>query len=471
MTDQKDPSVHPFRYIVLAAIPIAIAGLEQSIMATSATTIARLAGAETGLVWLLVAFFIPASVATIVFGRLGDAFGPMRMLVFALLLFAAGSLLAAQSQGYAVLLTARFVQGIGGGGLMALPQAFLAQRIPPRDRAAYQGYLVAVAFLSSTFGPVAGSLLIAAFSWRAIFYALIPMALLAAALLWRARNQTPPPRPVLDLRFDWIGTGLLVVTVSCLIFASQTLAEPDRLFPALLWIGGFGLTLSAMIGWMYRAEDALVPVSMIRIPMVWKGGLIVFLYGALFTGVISLFPILFRDHYGLDLQHIGVVMMPFLGAVGVGSILTGLLVRATGRTMGFPAAGLAVFAVALAALALLLDRLSAWETALTLGVAGLSMGTTLNVVTICVQSSTAPEMLGRVTAFIQLSRTVGASLGVGLGTLIYFRSLNGLTLACAAPCPGAVGAAFSVLLAFFAVLSLTAALIAYRTRGVSLPAS
>jgi len=59
------------------------------------------------------------------------------------------SLLAAQAPTYPVLLVARFVQGVGGGGLLALPQAFLAQRIPPRDRAAFQGYLVAVAFFAN----------------------------------------------------------------------------------------------------------------------------------------------------------------------------------------------------------------------------------------------------------------------------------------------------------------------------------
>ncbi len=437
-------------------------------MATSATTIARLAGVETGLVWILAAYFIPASVSTIVFGRLGDAFGPMRMLVFSLLVFAAGSLFAAQSQGFAVLILARVVQGIGGGGLVALPQAFLAQRIPPRDRAAYQGYLVAVAFMANTFGPAVGSILIGRLGWQSIFYTFIPMALLAALLLWRARSQVPVSRPAVDLKFDWPGTLMLIVTVSCLILASQALSEPGQAAKASLWIAGFFLSLLAMIIRMCSAQDPLVPVSLIRIPVVWKCGLVVFLYGALFTGVISLFPILFRDHYGLRLDRIGVFMMPFLGAVGIGSILTGLVVRKTGRLMILTAGGLAVFAILIVGIALSLHRMDAGQMAFALGIAGVGMGTTLNVVNISVQTRAPAEMLGRVTAFVQLSRTVGASLGVGIGTLIYFRSLNGLSGGCAAPCPGAVGDAFTVLLYYFAALSMAAALIAHANRRVRL---
>tara|TARA_R110002126_G_scaffold56247_2_gene150493 strand:+ start:646 stop:2109 length:1464 start_codon:yes stop_codon:yes gene_type:complete len=461
---ERAARVGPYRYIVLAALPIAIAGLEQSIMATSATTIAQMAGAETGLVWILAAFFIPASVATIVLGQLGDSFGPMRMLVYSLLIFAAGSLLAAQAPTYPVLLVARFVQGVGGGGLLALPQAFLAQRIPPRDRAAFQGYLVAVAFFANTFGPVVGSLLIAAFGWQSVFYALIPMALTAAAILWQARRRSRPARPPVELNFDWWGTLFLIISVCCIILASQTLAEPDRIGLALIWIGGFVLSLAVMILWMRAREDALVPLELVRIPMVWKCGLVAFLYGALFTGVVSLFPLLFRDYYGLDLRQIGLVMMPFLGAVGVGSILTGLLVRKTGRMMIFPAIGLAVFACSMIGLALFMDRLGAWQTAIALGTAGMWMGTTLNVVNISVQANTPPDMMGRATAFVQLSRTVGASLGVGLGTLVYFRSLNTFAAGCTGHCDGSVRYAFALLLCFFALLSMSAALVAHRAR-------
>jgi MFS family permease len=149
-------TMRPSQYILLAAMPVFISGFEQSLMATSAGSIAELAGVQNAMAFILAAYFLAASVTTLIFGRLGDAFGPMRMLVVALLIYVMGSLLASQANGFAWLIGARFIQGVGGGGMIALPQAFLAQRIAPRQRAAYQGYLVAVAFFANTFGPVFG---------------------------------------------------------------------------------------------------------------------------------------------------------------------------------------------------------------------------------------------------------------------------------------------------------------------------
>ncbi len=459
--------MRPILVISLAALPTFLSGIEQSVMSTSAATIAGQMGAETTLAWILAAFFIAASVATPVYGRLGDHFGPIRVLICAILIFAAGSLLATQAQNFHILVLARFIQGIGGGGLISLPQAFLSQTIPPRERAAYQGYLVAVAFTANTFGPALGGFLIGGFGWQAIFWLEVPLALIAATFLILAPKQALRESAGLKLRFDWMGALSLMVAISSLMMLTQTLTKAGPAHTAILWAAVFTLSSIAFIAVERRVSDPLLPLALLRGPIVWKCGLIVFLYGFLFTGLSSYIPVLLNRQFELSPEKIGVMMMLPLGAVGVGSIITGQLVRKSGRTMIFPAFGLTTVATILLGFVLAMTHLSPWQTAIWVGLNGLFMGSTLGVVQVALQLGSPAHMIGRATAFIQLSRTIGASLGAGVGGLIYFRLQHGLeATASASPSASSDFSAlpFIVLFCFFAAVALTAALIASRCR-------
>ncbi|TPW26778.1 MFS transporter [Martelella alba] len=457
--------MRPILAISLAALPTFLSGLEQSVMSTSAATIAKQMGSETSLAWILAAFFIAAAVATPVYGRLGDHFGPLRVLVIAIVIFAVGSLIATQAQSFQILTLARFIQGIGGGGLISLPQAFLSQTIPPRERAAYQGYLVAVAFTANTFGPALGGFLIGGLGWQSIFWLQVPLAATAAGLLFFIPGKAVHKQQTgFRLQFDWLGAMLLMVAVSSLMMLTQALSRSAPEQVALIWAGCFLLAAIAFIVVERKVADPLLPLPLLSGPIVWKCGVIVFLYGFLFTGLNSYLPVLFRRHFGLSPEEIGVMMMLPLGSVGIGSIITGQLVRRSGRTMVFPAFGLAVVGTILISFVLTLAHLSPWETALWVGINGLFMGSTLGVVQVALQIGSPAHMIGRATAFVQLSRTIGASLGAGVGGLIYFRIehfLNRNTLQAVAD-SGFSALPFMVLFCFFAAVALTAALTASR---------
>lgn len=459
----------PIHYILLAAIPVFISGLEQSIMATSAASIARLAGVETAMAWILAAYFIAAAVASPVYGRLGDRYGAMRMLIVAIVIFACGSLLASQAGNFATLVGARFLQGLGGGGLIALPQAFLARKIEPRVRAAYQGYLVAVAFFANTFGPAVGGYLIGHFGWQSVFLLQLPLAGVAVVLLWLAPGDDAAENAG-PLRFDWPGALLLIGTVTCLMCLTQSLRDPGRSTEAWLWALGL-IAFGAAFAWVERrSADALIPPELLRRPIVWRSGLIVCCYGAVFTGLSSFLPVLLRRVYDLPLEQVGLMMMPLLGAVGVGSIITGQMVRRSGRTMIFPTLGLLTVASFLLCFSFAFRYLSPLQVTVWMGISGLFMGSTMGVVQVSMQVGAPAEMLGRASAFLQLSRTIGASLGAGLGAVIYFRGVGTTVGTTGQGLPGGLPGlehgwtVFVVLFASYAMIALFASLTALSCR-------
>ena len=160
-------------------LPMFLAVVDQTIVATALPAIAATLGGVERLSWVVVAYLVAGTIAAPVYGQLRDVYGGKRMMFVALAIFLVASLLCAVSTSIEMLSAARLLQGLGGGGLMTLSQALIGETIPPRERARYQGYLAGVMVTSSTFGPVVGGLLTHSFGWRSVFLINVPLTLLA----------------------------------------------------------------------------------------------------------------------------------------------------------------------------------------------------------------------------------------------------------------------------------------------------
>src|SRR6204780_3585424 len=172
-------------------LPMFLAVVDQTIVATALPAIAADTGNVERASWIVVSYLIASTVAAPIYGRLGDAFGPRRLMFVALAVFIVASVLCAASTSIILLTLARLLQGLGGGGLMTLSQALVGEAFPPRERARYQGYLAAVAVCANTFGPVAGGYLTQHFGWQSVFLINIPVGLLAVWLTRKLENRVP----------------------------------------------------------------------------------------------------------------------------------------------------------------------------------------------------------------------------------------------------------------------------------------
>src|SRR5579883_3662914 len=171
-------------------LPMFLAVVDQTIVATALPAIAADTGNVARASWIVVAYLVASTIAAPIYGRLGDTFGRRRLMFVALGVFIVASVACALSPTVELLTLARVLQGLGGGGLMTLSQALIGEAIPPRERARYQGYLAAIAVCANTFGPVAGGYLTEHFGWQSIFLVNVPIGLGGMALATRL----PPPR-------------------------------------------------------------------------------------------------------------------------------------------------------------------------------------------------------------------------------------------------------------------------------------
>src|SRR5262245_34424059 len=194
-----------------------LASLDQTIVATSLSTMASDLNGWELMSWVVSAYLVASTVTTPIYGRLSDLYGRRPVLLAGIALFLGASVLCALSQTMAQLIGARVLQGIGGGGLRSVSQAAIADVIPPRERGRYQGYFSSVMPVSSLLGPVLGGFFADYLTWHWIFWINIPFGGLALFLCNRNLRRLPKPRrkPVID----WIGAALILGSTTPILIA------------------------------------------------------------------------------------------------------------------------------------------------------------------------------------------------------------------------------------------------------------
>lgn len=413
-----------FRVFPPLMLPMFLGVVDQTIVATALPAISADLGEVERISWVVIAYLIAATVAAPVYGRLGDFLGRRRMMFVALGVVGVSSLMCAASPTLPALAFARVLQGLGGGGLMALAQSLIGEAVPPRERARYQGYLATVFVTSNAFGPLAGGYLTEAFGWRSIFLVNLPVALLAAWLVRRFLEAKPPGGE--SFRFDFPGLGWFVLFIVPALLGLERIQSAGTPFtPAVGALIGVSLaSLALLLRRERRAPHPLLPFALLRKPDIWRPDALAACHGAALVSLITFVPIYLRAVRGAPASEIGLLMLPIAIGIGTGSMVTGRLVSVTGRTTIFPA--LALIPVVGLLLLLAVFPLSLAGVATTLAICAFLMGSVMGVVQVTVQSAAGMNMLGAATGSVAFSRSVGAAFGTALASMLLFASVGAL---------------------------------------------
>ncbi|TFF27270.1 MFS transporter [Jiella endophytica] len=404
-------------------LPMFLAVVDQTIVATALPAIAASLGDVDRLSWVVVSYLVATTIAAPVYGRLGDVFGRRRLMFVALAIFMGASLLCALSQSILMLTIARILQGAGGGGLMTLSQALVGEAIPPRDRARYQGYLAAVAVSSSAFGPVAGGFLTEHFGWPSVFLVNIPIGLAAVAMTMRLPNRQGTGE---NFRFDTPGLVLFAAFIASTLIMleqAQQLASGVALMPLVLAV----LAVVAVVLLVRRERQApspLLPIPLLKHPAIWRCDGLAACHGAMLVSLITFLPLYYRMVHGASAAETGFLLLPMTMGIGVGSLTTGRIVGRTGYTAIFPSVGLTLVAISLLAITFLAPSLKVTSLSWGFGLISIFMGTVMGVVQLTVQLASGREQLGAGAATVQFSRSLGAAVGTALVATVLFATMT-----------------------------------------------
>ena len=399
-------------------LAMAVASLDQTIVATALPTIVGELGGLAHIGWVATAYLVTSTAAAVIYGKLSDQYDRKRVFQSALVVFLAGSALAGLAQTLGQLIAFRALQGVGGGGLMALTLAVVADLVPPRHRGRYAGYLGGVLALSTVAGPLIGGLLVDGPGWRWIFYVNLPIGL-AAFLVIGARLRLPP-RPARAARFDLPGAALLVVAVGCAVLvASLGGGQLAWTSPQVLALAAAGLALGLLLAVERRTAEPLLPPALLANSVVAVTSAVGLLTGMVLLGSLAFLPLFLQVARGASATSSGLLVLPLMLGVLAGSVLTGRLVVATGRYKPFPVLGCTVMTAAFWLLSRVGTATPQAAVTAQMVLLGLGIGLTMQVLIVAGQNAVERRHLGLVTSLAQFFRELGGSVGVAVFGAIF----------------------------------------------------
>ncbi len=340
MTSQVATQPAPSIRLLFSALMLVmlLSALDQTIVSTALPTIVGELGGLDKLSWVVTAYILSSTIVVPLYGKFGDLFGRKIVLQVAIVLFLVGSALCGVAQNMTQLVLMRGLQGLGGGGLMVISMAAVADVIPPANRGRYQGLFGGVFGLATVIGPLIGGFLVQHASWRWIFYINLPLglfALLVIGAVFHSSNKRS------QHQVDWLGAIYLSMALLCIIlFTSEGGSVRAWNDPQLWCILAFGVV--GVIGFIYEeriAAEPIIPLSLFRNRSFLLCSLIGFVIGMSLFGSVTFLPLYLQVVKAATPTEAGMQLIPLMGGLLLTSIVSGRIISRTGRYRMFPILG------------------------------------------------------------------------------------------------------------------------------------
>jgi EmrB/QacA subfamily drug resistance transporter len=402
-----------------------LGALDQTVLATALPTIVDDLGGVSMLSWVVTAYLLTSTVSIPLWGKLGDLYGRKRLFQAALVVFLTGSALCGTAGSIGQLVAFRALQGLGAGGLFTLAMAIIGDLVAPRERGRYQGATQATFALASIAGPLIGGAIVDHLDWRWVFYVNLPIGFLAL-LVTGLTLFAPGPRRQRRIHVDYAGAALLVATVTCLLL---TLALAGNVYA---WTSPFSLALvvaapllcTAFIVREKRASEPVLPLTLLRDPVLAISSATLFLSTCAFFGAIVFLPIFLQLVRGDTGTSSGLLLLPMMLGTTISATASGTLVSWSGRYKIFPVVGLALMTIALCMFAQMGPATEPLDAALLMLLFGSGFGMVGEVMIVAVQNGVQQRDLGTATGAANLFRALGGSVGVAIYGSIFTSQLR-----------------------------------------------
>ena len=409
---------------VLAASAAAYA-ISQTMVAPALPEIQHALGvSQNSVTWVLTVYLLTASIATPILGRLGDMLGKERVLLWVLVGFGVGSIVAALSHSLPLLVAGRAIQG-AGGAIFPLAFGIIRDEFPKEKVAQGIGLISATFGIGGGAGLVLAGVITDALTYEWIFW----VAAIVIAFACVMTHLFVPESPVRSKssRIDWYGAGLLSVGLASLLLGVSQ---------GNVWgwgsarvIGLFGLAAVALVVWVRfeaRQPEPLVDMRMMRRRGIWTTNLVALLVGyGMFSSFIMIPQFVQTSDtagygFGASVIQAGLFLLPATTVMLFAGPLSGWMGARYGSRLPL-ILGAAISAAAFAWLAL--EHAHEWNFLVGTAIMGLGIGFAFAAMANCVVEAVDATETGIATAMNTIMRTIGGSIGAQAAAAIVTGSL------------------------------------------------
>jgi EmrB/QacA subfamily drug resistance transporter len=399
-----------------------LAALDQTIVATALPTIGRQFRDVSNLSWVITAYLLASTAVAPVFGTLSDIYGRRAMIITALSLFIAGSVLCALAPNMPVLILARGLQGLGGGGILPIVQTVISDLVTPRERGQYQAYFSGVWVAAGIGGPILGGVFAEHLHWSMIFWINVPLGLASLATLLPKMGKIPVFHR--RRRVDWLG-GVLLMAAAVVFMLVLTWGGNRYLWLSPTITGMIGASIALALAFVWhagRAEEPFLPLSLMGgkvVPYAMAAGGCAM--GAMLGLTVHL-PLYYEVVYHLSASEAGFALIPLAAISTGGAAIAG---RTMARAKHYKrVAIIGNLAATLAGIALAVTAWPLWVLLVLLSLLSLGLGTTFPVTVVSIQNAVSRAQVGTITGALNFFRALMASFTVAAFSAILLMALG-----------------------------------------------
>jgi EmrB/QacA subfamily drug resistance transporter len=404
-----------------------MAALDQTIVSTAMPTIVGELGGVSHMAWMTTAYLLATTLVMPIYGKFGDLWGRRTLFLVAIGLFTVASIGAALAPDFGWLVFWRGVQGLGGGGLMILSQAIIADIVPARERAKYMGPIGALFGLSAVAGPLVGGFFTdsPAFGWEWAFWINVPVGLVVLAIGWFALTL---PRKRSTTPVDYLGIlALSATTTSLILFTDFGGRDGWGSWQALSLLAAFVVSAAAFVAVELGAAEPIIPMSLFRNRTFVVATALGLAVGLGMFSAIAFMPTFLQMSSGLSAANSGLLMLPMTAGIIVTIQGSASFIATTGRYKIFTIAGVVVIMAAMVWMTTLSGATSLWTIGAMFFALGAGLGLIMQNVVLAAQNAVPADQIGTATSTNNYFREVGATLGVAVfGTLFTSRLTENL---------------------------------------------
>lgn len=401
-----------------------LAALDQTIVSTALKQIVEDLDGLDQYTWVVTAYLLTSTATTPLYGKISDLYGRRPVFQFAIITFLVGSLLAAFSTNMTELIATRAIQGLGGGGLMALTFTIIGDIIPPRERGRYQGYFGAVWGLSSVAGPLLGGYfsdsgnILGITGWRWIFLINLPFGIVALVVTSFVLHI---PKVRREHKIDYLGAITMIAAVSSLLLAIAY-SVPAYGWGDTLTLAYFAVGILLTLAFLQierKAIEPILPLDLFKNDIFSVTSGIGFIIGAGMFGALVMLPLYLQVVQGNSATESGLKLVPFMLGILTMSILTGKRISKTGKYKKFPLIGSLVMTLGLLLMTTLSISTPFWQLAIFSMLIGMGLGLTMPTMVVAVQNAVDFKDMGVATGANTFFRSLGAAFGSAIfGTIL-----------------------------------------------------
>ena len=401
------------------ALGMLVAILDGTIVATAMPSILDNLGGHDMYSWVITGFMLCETAMIPIAGKLSDQYGRKPIFLVGMAVFLSGSVLCAISGSMTELILFRAIQGLGGGMLVPVATAAVADLYAPTERGKIQGMLGALFAVAMCLGPFLGGFITEHISWHWIFVINLPIG--AIALAFTATKF--PKQEMQKAKIDYLGMGLLVGFIFTLLLFF-TWAGQDFAWISIESFVMIMLAAALLILFIFaetKAREPVIRLSMFRNRTILCCAVTMLIFGIGLMGLMAYLPMFMQIVMNMGATNSGILLLPFVFGVMITAMTSGFTVKRTGYLPW-----LLVGPVVTAAGMLLLSTLGMGSSSTTLFIylffTGLGMGCMMSVIMIAAQNNATDGEMGMVTSTVNLFRSIGSTMAVGVfATLINAR--------------------------------------------------